>query len=97
MSAVTGEWMAFKARKWVEDNPGAWAEMKRLATERAGAGKRVSIDMLAVEARYRMRVNGTDEGFRFNNTLRAPLARMMVEECPHLDAAIERRRSKADG
>lgn len=96
MSAVTGEWMRFKAERWRDENPDAWAEMKRIATERAGAGKRVSIDMLAVEARYRMRLNGFSDGFRFNNTLRAPLARMLVEECPHLDAAIERRRSKVD-
>lgn len=93
---ITGERMMKKAMEWRCSNWAAWSAMKRMADEFASQGRRFSIDQLAVEARYNMRTNGLSDGFKFNNTLRAPLARILISECPHVEPYIETRSSKVD-
>lgn len=92
---ITGAEMKRKAMEWTRRNLRAWSEMKRMAVELASKGRRFSIDQLAIEARYNMRTEGYD-GFKVNNSLRAPLARMLIQECPCVEGFIETRSSKAD-
>lgn len=92
---ITGAEMRRKAMEWTRRNLRAWSEMKRMATELAAEGRRFSIDQLAIEARYNMRTEGYD-GFKVNNNLRAPLARMLIQECPGVEGYVETRPSKAD-
>ena len=70
--------------------------MKEKAEERFAQGRRTSIAELAEDARYSMRLDGYTDGFRINNTTRAGLARLMLQECPHLEKIVEVRKSKAD-
>lgn len=93
---ITGAEMRRKAMEWTRRNLRAWSEMKRMAVELASKGRRFSIDQLAIEARYNMRVDGHDDGFKVNNNLRAPLARMLIQECPGVEGYVETRPSKAD-
>lgn len=93
---ITGEQMKKQAMTWRSNNWRAWSEMKRMADEFASQQRHFSIDQLAVEARYNMRTNGTSCGFKFNNNLRAPLARLLVQEMPFVKPYIELRASKAD-
>lgn len=93
---TSGEEMRKQAMRWRHDNLAAWSEMKRIANEFANEGRRFSIDYLAEQARYRMQTVGEVDGFKVNNNLRAPLARLLVKECPHLERFIEMRRSKVD-
>ena len=93
---VTGDKIMKDAMEWRSRNLRAWTLMKHKAEERFEQGRRTSIAELAEDARYSMRLEGYTDGFRINNTTRAGLARLMIQECPHLASIIETRSSKAD-
>lgn len=93
---VTGEKIMRDAMEWRTSNLRAWTLMKEKAEERFAQGRRTSIAELAEDARYSMRLDGYTDGFRINNTTRAGLARLMLQECPHLEKIVEVRKSKAD-
>lgn len=95
-TGVTGAKIMCDAMEWRSRNLRAWTLMKQKAEERFAQGRRTSIAELAEDARYSMRLEGYTDGFRINNTTRAGLARLMLQECPHLADIIEVRRSKAD-
>lgn len=96
VSSMSGTEMMKKAMLWRHNNLHAWCEMKKKANELAEARKKFSIDQLAVLVRYEVHDVEGDSGFKVNNTLRAPLARLLVKEEPHLEPYIEMRASKAD-
>ena len=91
-----GKEMLKAAMKWRNNNLHAWSQMHSIAARFASEGKRFSIDYLANEARYFMRAQGDERGFKVNNTDRAPLARLMIQENPTLKDFIETRKSKVD-
>lgn len=93
---MTGKDMKRKAMAWRSRNIHAWSRMKEMAIEHAYQGKKFSIDQLVIEARYKMHIEGSDDGFKVNNTLRAPLARLLINECPSVAPYIETRSSKVD-
>lgn len=92
----TAEWMKAEARKWVDDNPLAWGEMKEIASLRASLGRRFSIGQLTEYVRFSFTTFGKSDGFKMNNSLRAELARMLIEEVPQCRPFIETRKSKVD-
>lgn len=93
---MSGQEMMRKAMLWRHNNLHAWSAMKHKADELASEGKRFSIGQLAVLVRYEVHEVEGDSGFKVNNTLRAPLARLLVQESPHVKPYIEMRSSKAD-
>lgn len=95
-SGMSGDEMVKRAGFWVFNNHYAWERMKEEAVKRADAGKRFSISDLAEEARWRMKTEGKDCGFKVNNSLRAALARRLIRECPEVEPFIETRSSKVD-
>lgn len=96
IKSLTGEEMMQRAMTWIFNNFYAWQRMKETACERATKGIHFSIADLAEEARYRMRVEGKDQGFKVNNSIRAALARQLIRECPVVEPFIEIRSSKVD-
>lgn len=94
--SLTGAEMVERAGRWVVGNWYAWERMKEEAVKRAREGRRFAISDLAEEARYRMRTEGKDQGFKINNSLRAALARRLIRECPEVKPYIEIRASKVD-
>lgn len=91
-----GDEMAAKAAEWVRRNPDAWRWMCYAAHEHAARGERFSIGDLAESVRWRRSARGVDD-FKVNNTLRAPLARMLVRAVPQCREFIVMRKSKCDG
>lgn len=91
-----GDSMMEKAREWTIRNRVAWHRMCMEALNRASEGRRFGIAELFEDVRWNMRTEGRDGGFKCNNTLRAPLARLMVRQYPSLAPYIEMRKSKAD-
>lgn len=91
-----GDEMMQQAREWTVRNREAWWAMCMEATRRAAEGRRFGIAELFEDARWNMRTEGRDGGFKCNNTLRAPLARLMVRQYPQVEPYIEMRKSKAD-
>ena len=83
------------AKEWVRKNHAAWlwmcGEAMRLSTEK----KHFSIDQFANVARYGMPINGVNE-FKFDNDIRAPLARMLKEAVPQCEDYLETRWSVCD-
>lgn len=95
-TSLTGPEMVSRTNHWVTSNWYAWERMKEEAVKRARQGRRFSISDLAEEARYRMRTEGKDQGFKINNSLRAAMARRLIRECPEVEPYIEIRASKVD-
>ncbi|NTU88463.1 MAG: hypothetical protein HGA54_00935 [Actinobacteria bacterium] len=94
---LTGAEMEKRARKWIHDNFNVWCSMKRVAKHRALYGKRVSIAKLVEDVRDECEVDAIDgEKFKVNNSLRAPLARILITECPEVAPYIDTRMSKTD-
>lgn len=91
-----GKKMLGKAMKWRSENIRAWSQMKVIAHSFADEGRHFSIDLLVNEARFFMRTNGQDNGFKINNDIRAPLARLLIQEDPMLAPYIETRGSMVD-
>lgn len=89
-----GDEMMEAAREWCRRNREAWWWMCMTAAERASKGERFGIADLAEEVRWRKRAEG--DPFKLNNTLRAPLARLLIAQYPHVAPYIETRKSKAD-
>lgn len=85
-----------RAAEWVRSNPEAWRAMKMEARERAANARHFSIAELVEAVRYSPRHIERVDGFRFNNSYRAPLARMLVREVPECGPFIELRKSVCD-
>lgn len=93
---ITGEWMMKEAMMWRYHNLSAWSAMKRIACDYIAQKRRFSMEKLIQAARYDMYTNGTSQGFKVNNNLRSPLARLLVKEMPAAKPYIEMRSSKVD-
>lgn len=91
-----GKDMLEKAMAWRNKNMRAYSQMTVLAVEFAQKGKHFSIDYLVNEARFFMRAEGIGDGFKINNDIRAPLARIMCGEYPIIEPFIETRSSCVD-
>jgi len=87
------------AEEWRRRNPEAYGCMVALARDAMRHGKRTSIAQLAETIRYspEVRVSYRVGDFKVNNTLRAPLARMIERENPDLKGVFAMRQSKVDG
>lgn len=92
---ITGEKLIDDAWKWRRENPRLYQWMFDRARQAMYRGERTSINKLAEEARDH-HIEGYIGGFKLNNNLRAPLARMMIAECPDLSKVFRCRSSKAD-
>lgn len=86
------------AEVWREKNPDAYATVVLMAKLAKASGRRTSIDEIANKIRYdaATQIRFRLEGFRINNTIRAPLVRMIEAEYPDLVGVFEKRRSKVD-
>ncbi len=84
-----GELDVEAARKWVAQNPDAWAFMADNAERLARRG-RVSAKYLMEMARNELRVS-------IPNVLSPAIARLMVAERPHLAGAFRMASSRSDG
>lgn len=78
-----------EARKWIDENPGAWDFMVEQATRLNRKGY-VSIDYLIHMVRNELHVG-------VKNGLAPSLARIMEARYPHLRGAFNKHRSKSDG
>jgi hypothetical protein len=98
VGTLRGDDMREMAEAWRGHNHEAYGAMVGMALSDLHQGKRGSIDKLANIVRYnaQIRVHYRIDGFRLNNTLRAPLARMMIREHPELADYFETRKSKVD-
>lgn len=92
---ITGEKLKADAEEWRRRNPRLYRWMFDQARQAMYHDERTSINKLAEAARDH-HIEGYADGFKLNNNLRAPLARMMIAECPDLAKVFRCRSSKAD-
>lgn len=85
------------ASLWVAANPEAWRYMKAQARAAAERGHRFGMKQLAEHVRWHFAVNRTDRSYGLNNNIVAPLARLLVAECPDVRPYMEMRRTSLDG
>ena len=90
-----GERFMYEAKEWIKANHSVWLWMCSQAMRYAVDERRFSIARLVEEARYTRPVVGIDE-YKIDNTLRAPLARMLIEAVPQCKPYIQIRSSKVD-
>ena len=95
LGMTKGDKMRSQAEEWVLHNHATWLWMCGKAMEAATNKRHFSIARLVEEARYTKPVQGVDE-YKINNTIRRPLADMLVEAVPQCEPYIERRRSACD-
>lgn len=97
--AVTAENAPSFALAWKEDHPDAYALMARTAIDMKRRGLRPSMDDLAAKLRASDHPNNRQkpgEPFKLNNTLKASLARMLMNDFPELKGMFRVRKSRAD-
>lgn len=84
--------------KFHADNPAVYEHLVRLARERiARTGeKRLGIGALVEVLRWDIAVRTLSTEWKFDNSLRAPMARLIMAQEPDLAAVFETRRSIAD-
>lgn len=85
------------ARRWIEENPKAWAHIVDLAKADAKAKRRISISRLTELARATYYPRDESEPFKIDNRLRPGLARILAKEHPEVAPFIEFRRASCDG
>lgn len=93
---MSAEVMYQTAKDFIEKNPQAWETMKRTARSRALSNQRVSMKRIIEDARDQYGVQWQTQGFKFNNSVTACLARFLVKECPEVAPKIKMNRSKVD-
>ena len=90
-----GDRLNHQAKEWVKLNHGTWLWMCQQARRNSAEKRRFSIARLVEEARYTKPVKGVDE-YVINNSIRAPLARMLREAVPECREYIQIRESVVD-
>lgn len=88
---------AWRAERWRDNNPDAWAYMVGLAKADADAGRRISVSRLVEQCRAKDFSTIDGEQFKINNNYRAAFARMLKSEHPEFAPLIETRRAWCDG
>ena len=79
-----------KFEDWRKQHPEAVELLRRLALDKVRTGaKRIGIAALWERARWDFDESPASEGFRWNNSLRTPLARYLAETTPELATAFE--------
>lgn len=82
--------------RWAEDNAHAIASIRAAAlAERAAGATRLSIAKLAEELRADPRIATVGGEWKINNSYRAPLARLLMDQEPALRGCFEVRARKA--
>lgn len=82
--------------RWAAQNAGAIDSIRRAALAEAATGApRLSIAKLAEELRADPRISTVGDEFKINNSYRAPLARLLMDEEPTLRGLFEVRERKA--
>jgi hypothetical protein len=91
-----GEKMMADARRWKVDNYGAYQWMLRHAKADAARGEQISVSYYAETIRREHLYDKPDKPFAVNNSLRAPIARLLVNEAPEIAKHIDMRSSWQD-
>lgn len=86
-----------RARLWAAENPSAFSLMKEEARRKAGAGRRFGVQELAEWVRRSDLTDRHGAPTRIDNSIVAPLARMIVEQCPECRPYVELRTHAYDG
>lgn len=86
-----------RARLWAEENPSAFSHMEAEARRKAEAGRRFGVQELAEWVRRSDLTDRHGMPTRIDNTIVAPLARMLVEQCPECRPYVELRTHAYDG
>lgn len=85
-----------EAHSWRVHNASIYFAMLRRAQAQIADGSRVAIDELFNWARYSLEFQGDKTGYKLNNNLRAPLARLMIKDFPQLADYMETRDARSD-
>lgn len=94
---INGATAMAHAREVREQQPALYALIVDTALRLRRSGRRCSMKQVFELVRC-SDAFGQREGetFKLNNTLTAPMARLVMEDCPELEGAFETRRSMAD-
>lgn len=94
---LNAEQMQNRAVEYVQMNPIVWERIKQDALNAAGQHKRFSIAKEFEELRNVKWLDlNENEQYKCNNSYRAPLTRMLVQEIPEVRPYVSMRRSKVD-
>ena len=85
-----------RAYQWIFDNYPIYAAMLERAREQADKGRRVAIDELFNWARYSLDWERDPREWKLDNTLRAPIARIMIKAYAPLADLMETRSARCD-
>lgn len=92
---MSAQRMIDAAKEWVEQNPDAWDYIIARARTCVHDKKRFSIQKACEEIRDSHLVSNWEE-FKVNNSIAAPLTRMLIQRIPQLEDYVTVRKSKVD-
>lgn len=82
---------------FLQANPQVYALLRRFALEAKRSGRRrLGIAALFERVRWHLDVETKGDSFKLNNSMRAYMARLLMEQEPELRGFFEIRKSKAD-
>ena len=93
---MSAQMMVDYAKKWTENNPSAWRYIREYADDCIENNRRFSIQKACEYLRDSKLVLNLDGDYKINNSLTAPLTRMLVKDKPELKPLVDMRRSKTD-